>query len=244
MKQQVLNKQDWTTARVILRNSYAINDTWREVIEKFRQRINNYYFEPIEKVKVGNKLKGEGFTILTIQCALIEMFAAFKVGKIHNHSKHGNLPAFEYKKADDCFIPFLHSEAIFENHFFIRDNITNQKQPNQPFNANHFYDKVRCGLMHEARTKEEWVVNAKTTYLETESIFIELKTTTGQISIDRNILNKQIKSYFNNYLIELAADDNDGNILRRLFARKLDHLYDIPRDSVNYDWWQDRQAEN
>jgi len=239
MKRQILDKSKWINLRQNVRNSYDFHPPWNDIIEKFKGRITDFYFGPIEKVKDPGKLKGEGFTILTIQCALIEMFAAFKVGKIHNHRKNNTDPAFEYKYADDCFIPFLHSEKIFENHFFVIDP-TGLKVTNQPFNANQFYNKVRCGLMHEARTKGEWVINAKRSYIGNEIIFITNNLATGTVSIDRTILNKQLKNYFEQYLQKLSLENEEGNTLRRLFARKLDHLYDIPRDPNNYDWWEDR----
>ncbi|MFA6712159.1 MAG: hypothetical protein WCS33_05580, partial [Candidatus Caldatribacteriota bacterium] len=72
----------WTKKRQVVNNSYDFNEHWKEIIEKFRVRIENYYFFPIDSIIASNKLRGEGFTILTIQCVLIEMFAAFKYGKI------------------------------------------------------------------------------------------------------------------------------------------------------------------
>lgn len=165
------------------------------------------------------------------------MFAAFKYGKIHKFNKNGTDPSFTYKRADDCFIPFLHSEPIFENHFYQYVNVT--KIDDQPFSATEFYNKVRCGLMHEARTKGEWIINAKRTYIGDEVIYITRNTTNNKISIDRTILNNQLKKYFQDYLISLSQDNQNGNTLRRLFARKLDHLYDIQPDPINYDWWTD-----
>lgn len=237
---QILDKEYWEATRKFLKNSYDINNVWKEVIKRFEERINDFYFDPIDRIKDPNKLKGEGFTILTIQCALIEMFAAFKFGMIHNHRKHGAKPDFEYRKADDCFIPFLQSEFIFENHFFEFDPKHENKLPNTPYNANEFYNKVRCGLMHEARTKGSWVINAKKKYTGSEAIFITEDKSTGRLSIDRNILNKQLRKYFQDYLKELSAKTVEGNHLRRLFARKLDHLYDMPQDPKNYDWWEDK----
>ncbi|MEG1402281.1 hypothetical protein [Bacteroides sp.] len=236
MTRQILDIDFWTTKRQVVRNSYEISEHWNEIIERFKSRIEDFYFSPIDKVKDPNKLKGEGFTILTIQCALIEMFAAFKYGKIHKFNKSGNDLNFTYKRADECFIPFLHSEPIFENHFFKFDN--GNKLDDQPFSATEFYNKVRCGLMHEARTKGEWVINAKKTYKGDEVVFLTRDTVTNRISIDRTILNKQLKKYFEDYLFSISENTADGNRLRRLFARKLDHLYDIPADN-NYDWWND-----
>jgi hypothetical protein len=237
MISQILEKNFWIRKRQIVRNSYEIDANWLEIIEKFKMRIENYYLIPIETVKEPARLKGEGFTILTIQCALIEMFAAFKYGKIHNHSKRGATPNYEYNRANDCFIPFLYSEPIFENHFYKFEH--GEKLINQPFSATTFYNDVRCGLMHEARTKGNWVINAKKNYQGDETIFISEDTLINKISIDRTILNKQLNKYFSDYLNSISEDSPEGNRLRRFFARKLDHLYEIPTDAENFDWWVD-----
>lgn len=239
MKKQNLDKKFWQTTRGEINNSYDFSNIWQEVIIRFENRINNYYLIPISKLIDSRILKGEGFTILTIQCALIEMLASFKYGKIHNHIKKGTDPRFEYKYASECLYPFLYSEPIFENHFFYFD-AQNGKIENQPFCARDFYENVRCGLMHEARTKGEWLVNAKINYLGSEKIFITRNNSTGEISIDRNILNTQLKLYFKNYIDSLRENSNEGNSLRRLFARKLDHLHDISSDPLNYEWWIDQ----
>ncbi|AWK04788.1 hypothetical protein HYN56_11355 [Flavobacterium crocinum] len=236
MEKQILDKNQWQLLRTNFNNNYDYNDDWKNIIELFRTRIENYYLSPINKIKVPGILKGEGFAILTIQCALIEMFAAFKSGQIHNYRKNGNRPSFEYKVADHCFINFLQTEKIFENHFY-RYSAGGVKILNDPFKAKDFYSSVRCGLMHEARTKGSWVINAKRVYKGTERIFITEDS--GTIRVDRNILSKLLNEYFDNYLLELSAQTQIGNNLRRLFARKLDHLYDIAPDSNNYDWWQD-----
>lgn len=242
MSRQILDKRIWIESREILNNSYEFNDTWESVIELFRNRIYDFYFNPIRRIKDPNKLRGEGFTILTIQCALIEMLAAFRYGKIHNYQK-GNrgvpIYDYEYKGADECFIRFLQSEEIFENHFYrVVPGLPNQV--NQPFSANDFYNKVRCGLMHEARTKGEWLINARLFYEKDKTIFITANIENNTISVDRTILNKLLEKYFKSYLIELSESNNNANQLRRLFGRKLDHLYDIPRDAENVDWWEDR----
>ena len=237
MTSQILEKEFWIEKRQIVRNSYGIDANWLEIIQKFKMRIENYYLTPIDKVKEPMKLQGEGFTILTIQCALIEMFAAFKYGKIHNHSKRTRRPNYEYKLANECFIPFLHSESIFENHF--HKIVHGEKVVNQPFSATEFYNNVRCGLMHEARTKGNWIINAKRRYEGDETIFIINDNQKNKISLDRTILNNQLKTYFSDYLNKISENSIQGENLRRLFARKLDHLYEIPSDEENFEWWID-----
>lgn len=235
MERQKLDKKFWMEKREIVNNFYSYNDEWEEIINRFQIRVEDFYFDPIDNVKDPNKLKGEGFTILTIQCALIEMFAAFKSGKIYKYDKKRDDPNYTYKHADECFISFLYSEEIFENHFYTIQE--GRVEKDKPFSAKEFYDNVRCGLMHEARTKGDWVINAKQSYSGADKVFIT-KRKNNNISVDRTILNVQLKKYFSNYLSDLSSNDHQGEKLRRLFARKLDHLYDIPQD-INYNWWDD-----
>jgi hypothetical protein len=115
------------------------------------------------------------------------------------------------------------------------------RDPNKPFVAKEFYDCVRCGLMHEGRTKRDWLVTAAKKDAKYPYQFIFLDKATNKKSINRTILQERLVDYFENqYLVELQLDDNDGEALRRLFARKLDHLYDIDRDTL-YDWWLDKK---
>lgn len=241
MTKQILEKSYWENIRKELKESYDINDNWLEVISRFKERIENYYFDPIERIKDPNELKGEGFSILTIQCAVIEMLAAFRLGKIYNYKKprNGGLK-FEYKQAHECFIKFLHTAPIFENHFYRIYN-NNRRRKNIPFDAYEFYNKVRCGLMHEGRTKGDWLVNAKKDfrYDGTETQFLGKNNKTKKISVDRTILNNVLRIYFNDYLNELRSPNVDGKKLRMFFGRKLDNLYDLPRDT-KYDWWRIR----
>lgn len=237
MNRQILDISFWMAKRQLIKNSYNFNDHWKEIIERFGVRIEDFYFGPINRVKDPNQLKGEGFTILTIQCALIEMFAAFKNGKIHKYNKKEGDPEYTYRKADESFLAFLHSESIFENHFYTVEN--GEKLVDLPFSATDFYNQVRCGLMHEARTKGEWVINAKKTYKGDETVFLTRDPIHSRIRIDRTVLNNQLKKYFKGYLESLSQSSEDGQRLRRLFARKLDHLYDLPPDIANFDWWND-----
>jgi hypothetical protein len=238
MKKQINDKDRWIDIRPKL-NNYDISVDWEEAIGLFEKRVTDFYFEPIRNIlKKGGK-SGEGFSILTLQCALIEFFAAFKFGKIHNYQKpQKNGLKYEYKSSSECFIDFLLSEEIFENHFFKKDkdgNIT----PDVPFDTKHFYDRVRCGLMHEGRTKKDWLITAAKKDIVSPTNFIFHDKATGSKSVNRTILQNRLKYYFKeNYLTELKSGGAKGATLRRFFARKLDHLYDIDRDTL-YDWWLD-----
>jgi hypothetical protein len=241
MGRQKLDKKTWTSLRTDLKTSYDFSDKWATAIKLFDERVQDFYIKPIDKIIKPNIRKGEGFAILTLQCALIEMFAGFRQGKIHNHRKpnSGGLK-YEYKYSDDCFVIFLQTEEIFENHFWIKDKATGDKKPNPLISAKDFYAKVRCGLMHEARTKEDWLITAADNDNATPKVFINLNTTDKTKSVNRTILQERLKTYFNDtYLKELAEKNENGKKLRRFLGRKLDHLHDIPRDT-SFDWWKDK----
>ena len=231
-----LDKKTWSSIRPHLKNSYDYNVTWEKVITLFKQRIDDFYFNPINSILKPNSQKGEGFAIVTLQCALIETFAAFKHGKIYNSKKKGKLPNYEYSGSSVFFIAFLLSEEIFKDHFFTID-ANGVKKENYPYNAKEFYERVRCGLMHEARTKEDWRITANPK--KTGSNRFIGKDGDDKV-IHRTVLNDKLKDYFNNkYLSSLREINANGNKLRRFLGRKLDHLHSLKKD-VTYDWWDDK----
>lgn len=231
-----LDKKTWIAIRPKLKNSYGFNADWEEVVNLFKKRIDDFYFNPINSILKPNSMKGEGFAIVTLQCALIETFAAFKLGKIYSNIKSKNSPKYEYSSSNKFFVDFLHTEEIFKDHFYSIDS-NNQKINDNPYNAKEFYERVRCGLMHEARTKDDWRITANPKKTGNNK-FIG-KDGNDKV-IHRTILNEKLKDYFNNiYLATLKANSTDGNKLRRLLGRKLDHLHSLPKDTT-YDWWLDK----
>lgn len=230
MEKQTQEIEIWKNIRTNLNNNYEISPEWIIAIELFSKRIELKYLNPIENLIISNERKGEGFVIVTIQCALIETFGAFKEGLIYNHNKpnEGGLE-YEYKESGALFVRFLNNEDIFKDIFF-KINKSGHKQLNTPFSGIHFYSKVRCGLMHEARTKGKWHINATPNDLPTDRKFIKQKPK-GNV-IYRTLFHFALKEYFKKYKSELENSENHN--LRRLFARKLDHLYDI---KDNFEWW-------
>ena len=156
--EEVQEKTKWNELRNKLNNDYTYSEDWELAIQLFNRRIENKFFNPIQEIINTKKLKGEGFTIVTAQCGLIESLAAFRKGKIFNHSKNAASPQYEYKKSAEIFVDFLQNQDIFKNNFYqIEPN--GDKTLNVPFSAKDFYQDVRCGLLHEARTKNNWVIN-------------------------------------------------------------------------------------
>ena len=117
-------------------------------------------------------------------------------------------------------------------HFFIKNKAVIDK----PYSFKDFYKNVRCALMHEARTKENWHINATKKSIKTERKFIE--TEDGKIKVYRTILHYRLLEYLSEYENDLRRDTKDSIVLRKNFARKLDNLFEIKAD-LEFDWWKE-----
>jgi hypothetical protein len=237
MGKEKLDKKTWTALRKRLNGAYDYTNEWEKVIVLFKQRIDNFYFDPIDLILAPQSKRGEGFAIITLQCALIEMFSAFKSGMIYEPNRKSIQFSFQYSSSKQIFVKFLHEELIFQTQFFSMEK-NGKKSLDTPFNANEFYERVRCGLMHEARTKGDWRITANPSRLSTNG-FIGIDNADGSKVVHRSKLNEKLKSYFNDvYLSNLRGANVEGNKLRRFLGRKLDNLHSLPIDP-SYDWWKE-----
>lgn len=223
----------WKSIRKKVKNNNDFSADWESAIDLFQTRLNKKFFNPLEELIKQKKQKGEGFTIVTTQCALIESLASFRTGQIYNHNKNNSSPKYQYNRSKQMFVAFLQTDEIFENNFWITEN--GKRKKNFPFNANDFYSDVRCGLMHEARTKNEWYINTTKKSIKTEKIFLEKEG--NKTKIYRSILHNRLKECVEKYCTDLKETDKNGQTLRKLFGRKLDHLFDIKRD-LTFEWWK------
>src|ERR1700729_3233075 len=104
MDAEIEEKKEWTKIRAKLNQPYKYENVWWEqAITLFDKRVRRKFLDPIQLIINGKTLKGEGFTIVTVQCALIEMFAAFRKGKIFNHNRTSGSPKYEYRESQKMF---------------------------------------------------------------------------------------------------------------------------------------------
>lgn len=119
-------------------------DLWAETFDAFLLgRLKSRYLTPIGMIRDNGTWEGEGFTIASIQCALIEFLAATRAGKNYRH-KNPQGP-YEYNGSRDLFVDFLFRTEPFDKLF-------------SKIDAESFYSNVRCALLHEARTKDGWII--------------------------------------------------------------------------------------
>ena len=92
---------------------------WEEAIALFGKRVGTKFFAPLQLIIDQRKLQGEGFALVTVQCALVELFPAFRSGMIFNHDKANRASNYEYSKSQPCSPPFSRvlqsSRVIFGN---------------------------------------------------------------------------------------------------------------------------------
>jgi hypothetical protein len=117
--------------------------------EYFYGRLSARYLDPIKLLQDNGTRQGEGFSIAAIQCSLIEFLESTVQGKSYRLLRGGPpLGPHEYSRSGDMFESFLVNRAPFNGEF-------------DAGTAHDFYEGVRCGLLHEARTKNGWVIWAK-----------------------------------------------------------------------------------
>ena len=107
---------------------------WPRAIDIFRARIEARYFEPVELLLELDERRAAherrfGFTILAIDCLLVETLQAFRDGLKDTRSK-----------SREMFKRFLSARASFKKHF-------------DEDKAEGFFYDVRCGILHQGEVR-------------------------------------------------------------------------------------------
>jgi hypothetical protein len=139
---------DWQVLRArLLANALG---AWQEAFADFFQtRLTLRYLHPIKVLQDNGTFRGEGFSIVAIQCSLIEFLESTAQGTTYRYLRRGEaLAPHEYSSSRDVFVAFLKDRMPFSATF-------------DETSAQDFYVGVRCGLLHEARTRNGWRIWAK-----------------------------------------------------------------------------------
>lgn len=118
---------------------------WDSAFRRFyRMRIDTRYLDPIASVQRHDTHRGEGFAIAALFCSLIEFLESCERGDNFHYigGKGDTLQPNEYdqRQASAYFKDFLKTRKPFDT--LIPSALVDS-----------FYRDVRCGLLHEARTK-------------------------------------------------------------------------------------------
>lgn len=175
----------------------ATPEVWAKAVEEFfHDRMKTRYLEPIAVIQQGGRGVGEGFAMVSLQCALIEFLESTVEGK--NFKFKGPLGTHDYDKSGPLFVSFLATREPFKQDF---DEAL----------AKDFYVAVRCGLLHEARTKGTWRIHDKNA---------DNKIVKPGPILYRDVLQRGIVKFIADYVAAVPRDPN----LQVAFIRKYEHL--------------------
>lgn len=203
---------DWNELRPTLLYSKG---NWPLAIQVFEDRMNSRFINPIEKIKSIDKKEGEGFSIALISVVLIEFLAAFEFGKIYKVHKEGLAP-HEYYSGIALLKSFFRSVDLFSKHFESNNKVQ------------RFYENIRCGLVHEARTMGNDVIISNESNKNTSPHLMYFKEN-EEWRLNRDLMLETIKAFGANYKERLLIDEFS---LRKKFILKMDDIA-----GLNHVWY-------
>ena len=182
-------------------NAYKMND-WNKLVEIFYDRLKGRYLEPIKLILEGDYKVSEfsGFSILALDCILIETLNQFYSGKNQTDENPREKGAVK-----NAFVTFLATSENFKSSF-------------SETTAETFYDDFRNGLLHQAQTKNKSLIKIGQSEI--------VATIEGSLIIDREKFHKAIESESESYKDKLL---NGGNALREMFIKKMKYICNIPQ---------------
>jgi len=193
----------------MLKKSFLLEPSlslWEKVFEQYyRARINTRYLNPINSIRRHDTKNGEGFAIVALFCSLIEFLESCERGcNFHLIGwSNDSLQPYEYneRQASSYFKNFLRTRKPFD-----------RLVPSELIDS--FYKDVRCGLLHEARTKGSWYISTA------KSNGILISQESEKITLYRNQLIPALEIYFDDYRSRLL----NNPCTQEAFIRKFDFL--------------------
>lgn len=166
---------------------------WEEAIRIFDVRFRFRYIEPVDVLIQHEALlpaqdRKFGFTIAAIDALLIETLACFYEG----------LPQTPDRRNRTFYCAFMTDpQTVLSKYFNVET-------------AKHFYEDIRCGILHQSETKQDakiWSVGPVVTLHG------------NSIRINRTALHEVLKEEFDQYTHKLKDPANDT--LRENFVTKM-----------------------
>ena len=188
--------KDWAALEKKLRADFGNEELWNSALDIFESRLNERYIRPAEEIQNSLPVKGEGFSITAILCSLIEALETFYSGKCYKYETPRNNNEYGNGKSKSLFVNFLTSKQPFSNIF--NENL-----------ADDFFKNVRCALLHEAMTRNGWVIRID------NDVLVEQKGSNK--ILNRFYFLDSIKQYIKIYRSEVLANKERKNA----FIRKM-----------------------
>lgn len=172
------------------RLTFSGESDWEKAIDIFADRIDGRFLKVVDMIE---PYEHAGFAVMALDCLLMETLQQFRQG-------NANTPK---NKSCDYFVRFLTDTAFGD--FFTRDM------------AIDFYEQIRCGIVHQAETKQNSRV------LIREDIPLVTPTANGRgLVINRRRFHRQLVRVFEEY-VSCLRDPSQAE-LRSKFRKKMDHI--------------------
>lgn len=197
--------QHWAVLRNDLLSEPSQSLWERAFSQYYRMRIDSRYLEPIASIQRRDTERGEGFAIVALFCTLVEFLESCEKGhNFHFIGRSGEMlqpNEYDERQASGYFKDFLKTRNPFDR---LVPSVL----------VDSFYQDVRCGLLHEARTKGCWYIS--TAWSSGKLISQE----SGKITLYRNQLIPALETYFRDYRSRLLVNP----VTQEAFIRKFDFL--------------------
>jgi hypothetical protein len=206
---------DWLNIEPTLAAADA--GTWQTVVnDYYRDRLQTRYLDPIDLMRKHGPGKGEGFSIVAIQCSLIEFLESCYQGINYEYGHRRGFFASIFRPfvGGSSASDFTYSDSgkIFVSFLTTRSPV-NQSFPTRSA-ARDFYRDVRCGVLHEARTKGAWIIRDR-------------KPAGSALAVDypnRILYRDDFQDDINAFITGYCAAVPGSIPLREAFVRKFNHL--------------------
>lgn len=197
------------------------DENWGLAFHFFEERIKTRYLNPIHTILKMEDNLGEGFAVLNLQCSLIETIESFINGWVyHNDGIRKNLNGwFQNIVQDETHIKKIQNnlyifESFFKNHLIFKK-----------INGKHFYFNVRCSLLHETQTKNNWKIK-----LDKDNTGVNYEEKNDEKLIYRENFQKDLEKLINDYKNAIINDTKfceiESKELRINFIAKFNHICD------------------
>lgn len=163
---------------------------WEEACKIFYDRLYSRFLKPIEMIE---GYEFSGFVIMALDCLLIETYQQFYKGKKET--------------------PKRESKEYFTQFF----NNTNFKEDFDDEKAEMFYKQIRCGILHQAETKESSKIK-----ISHELPIVKFTKEKDGLIINRKKFHKKLISIIDSYIEDLKNPSNED--LRKNFRKKMNYI--------------------
>jgi len=193
--------------------TFSSEHDWDTAIEIFEDRIQYRYLDAIQVLQDDDnrhyrlhKQRRFGFAMMALDCLLIETLAQFYDGL--KDSDEARRPPLKLNNTK-FYIRFLKEKSFVLKSVFGDDE------------AAAFYNTIRCGILHQAETKEDSIIRFVDDQNYSDKPFT-LLADGKSLRIHWVSFHELVKEEFEAYCAHLRADDMPE--LRGKFRRKMDFI--------------------